>query len=191
MALDATPGSATANSYSTVVEFKAYWTGRPQGAAALALTDPQIEASLEWATILEDASYNWTGSPVDDVQALNWPRNGMLTKNGFVIGPTVIPVQLKNSVNQLAGDLAAADRAADNDALKQGITGITAGPVSLQFANIKQLATLEEMDAALRRMGPDFAYLADAISDASRILLVPSWYVRANLLRPVIFEVSR
>lgn len=191
MPFDATPGSATATSYPTVAEYKAFWTGRPQGAAALALTDPEIEAALEWATMLEDASYTWTGTPVDDVQALNWPRNGMLTKNGFLIGPTVIPAGLKNSVCQLAGDLGIADRAADNDALKQGLTGLTAGPVSLQFANLKQLASLEEMDAALRRMGPEFAYLSDAISDASRILLVPSWYVRETLLRPIIFEVTR
>jgi hypothetical protein len=132
MALVETPGAANANTYATVAEFKVYRTNRlPTVATVLAAVDAAIEVALICACRSLDANFDWTGAAVDDVQDLNWPRSGMLTKNGFTIGTTVIPQQLKDAQCELAFQmLAGTDLVGDNDALKKGVSSVKAGSVA-------------------------------------------------------------
>ena len=190
MPLNATPGDPNANSYATVAEYDAYWGARPFNTAALALTVPQKEAALEQATMVEDAAFIWTGTIATDTQALGWPRLNMLDRFGRPVDQTIIPQALKNSVCQLAGDLAAGNRLADVDAQKQGIKSIKAGSVSLDF-DVPSSNNVGLLDAALRRMGPDFDWASRGISDAARLLLVPSWYLRQSLMQPLVLETYR
>jgi len=170
MALIATPGAANANSYATVAEFKAYWGSRPNNTVPLAQTDPQIEALLIHGTRVLSAAFPWTGRVVSAVQALAWPRTGMLTRNGFAIAPTVIPQDLTDALCELAGQLASSNRTADSDIEKLGLTSLKAGPVALTFKET-QLSATDRI-----------------IPDAVRLLLVPSWYTPPAAV-PAIFEV--
>lgn len=191
--LDATVGGSASNTYATLVEFRQYWLNRPQNTDANALTDVQAEAALLLACLVLDSAFQWNGTAADVVtpQARCWPRNGMVDRVGYALPTTVVPTDLKSAQCQLAGDLAAGDKLADNDPLKQGITGLKAGSVSLSFANVLALGDVQQMDAALRRMGPEFDWASKNVSDACRLLLVPSWYARAPLMRPLSFGVSR
>lgn len=69
-----TVGSATANSYITVVEAESYHDDQLNAAdfAAVSDADDKIRALLAAARELD--LVRWLGSVVDDTQALQWPR---------------------------------------------------------------------------------------------------------------------
>lgn len=190
--ITATPGVADANSYATAAEFTAFWQSRTFNTVPLAAAADDVAAALTQAARLLDSSFVWTGTPVDDVQALTWPRSGMFTRNNYAIATTVIPQGLKDAQCQLAGDLIIANREEDNDAAKLGITGVKVGSVDVTFA--KQLAdssTADLRNADITQAGPAFAWMSRAISDAARALLVDSWYVRRSVTEPFMFEAMR
>lgn len=190
MALDTTPGSATQDSFATVAEFKTYRTNRyPQVASVLAASDPAIEAALIVAGRGMDASFDWTGAPVDNVQAMTWPRSSMLTRNGFAIptsGAGSITKPLKDAQCEWAYQLlAGVDTTSDNDAAKQGIASVKAGSVAVSFQNV-DTSTEESVDMIIRRLGSEFNYL-NAPGEVRR-LLVKSWYNQPSIKRPMLFE---
>jgi hypothetical protein len=191
-ALDATVGGAAANTYSTLAEYKAYWGDRLYNTAALAAADATIEMALLWTGRLLTACFKWNGSAADAVQIMPWPRLGLLTATGFSLPGTVNPIQLKNAQNEWAGILiSGGDRTADEPDTKvlggsQAVTGLTAGPVSIQYEGTK-MSTLEEFDAYIRSLSSDFAYLSKSVPDSVRMLLVPGWYKEGQLKRKLIF----
>lgn len=175
MALVTTPGAANANSYASVAEYKAYWASRPNSTTPLAQTDPQIEALMQHACRVLDAAFDWTGvAAVASMQALAWPRTGMLNRNGYAIASTVIPQALKDAQCELAGQMAATDRTADNDAEKQGITKVKAGSVEVSF---RDPTVSDDADLQLR----DLNAVARMIPDVVKLLLVKSWYSRETV----------
>lgn len=191
MALIETPGAADANTYATLAEFEAYAANRlPALAWFTAATNPQKEAALQAAAREIDACFVWTGAAVDDVQALTWPRTGMLTRNGFAISQTVIPTDLKNAQCEMALQLGAGDRLGDNSALEKGITSLKAGSVALTFSDVKssQSSSVEAADIAIRKKQSDLNYVSAVVPDEVRRLLVPSWYEQASVKRPLVFE---
>src|SRR4051812_4218753 len=115
MAIDTTVGGANANSWASVAEYKAFWASRYFNTAQLAATDATIEQLLEWSCLIMSAAFRWTGAAVDAVQALPWPRSGMLSPNGFVIPTTENPKRLKDAQCQFAGILLSGDRTTDNE----------------------------------------------------------------------------
>jgi len=189
MALITTPGDANANSYIDVSEADAFEAARPQSAWTT-LTIAEKETALQWATSLLDGSFVWTGAAADGVQALAWPRQGMLTRNGYAIPTNVIPIELKRAQAEFARQLADDDLASDNAALKQGITAIKAGSVALSFGQ-KSAHSQEVIDAQNVLATSDFFYLSKTVPDAVRMLLVSSWYVqRTSTRRPIMFKVQ-
>jgi hypothetical protein len=96
----------------------------------------------------------WTGAPASATQRLSWPRTGMFDANGNAIPSTVIPQALKDAESEFAGQLMGEDRTLDNSVITQGLLGLRAGSVSLQF-----------------RKG----LLPQVIPDAVLNLLVPGW----------------
>lgn len=188
MALDTTVGGASANSYATLTEFNTYADSRLPAVTWFATaTDAQKEAALIMGARLLDAMFAWTGAAVDSVQVLCWPRSGMLTRNGFSIDTTENPQALKDAQCEFALQLGAGDRVSDNDAVKQGISSVTAGSVSVEFKDVSE-DTAESVDMILRRMGSDFNYLNKTVPDAVRQLLVPSWYSQPSIKRPMVFK---
>jgi len=128
-------GAANANSYLTVAEADAYFTTRLFSTNWTTATTATKETALIMATRLMDSMWQWEGAVTDDVQALLWPRVGMLDRNELeVIDDDIIPDELKNAVAELAFQLIAEDRTLDSDIESKKITSLTAGPVSLSFA---------------------------------------------------------
>lgn len=168
-----TPGAANANSYATVAEADTYHEGRLHDEAWDDVDDK--EAALIWAATLLDGWMVWTGSATfPATQALTWPRTGMLNRNGFAIGSTVIPNELKNAQSELARQLALSDLTANDDVVNKNITSLRAGSVALSFG---------QKDHSRDYLGvwPDVsATIGMGLPDAVRILLVPSWYTRPD-----------
>ncbi len=146
-----------------------------------------------WAAQMLDALFKWTGTATDDVQALAWPRTGLLTTNSFPLDPTVIPQRLKDAQSEFAGILLSGttDRTADNPDLKAigeqtQLTSVKAGSVALSFAG-KSFSNLESFDAFIRSLNSDLNYLSKAVPDSVRMKIPPTWYIQANLKRKLIF----
>ena len=191
MALVTTAGAANADSYATLTEANTYHTDRRYPALSVwaAATDATKEAALRSAAILLDRMFDWTGGPVDSVQARAWPRTGMVTRNGFEIpssGATSIVIDLKEAQAEFAGQLAQSDRMSDNEAAKLGISSVKAGSVAVTFKDT-DMSSSESLDNQLRLMGSELAYLHKLVPDAVRFLLVPSWYTEHTIIRPFMF----
>lgn len=189
-----TPGAADANSYATVAEFNLYAADRLPALTWFATaTEEQKENALIAAARELDACFKWTGAAVDDVQALTWPRSGMLTRNGFAIptsGASSIVRDLKNAQCEMALQLGASDRLGDNSAFKKGITSIKAGSVAVTFADVQgqQSSSREAADVAIRKLQSDLNYASSVVPDEVRRLLVPSWFEQNNISLPFIME---
>lgn len=151
----ATPGAADANSYATLAEAITYFDSHLYGTAWAAASQANREKALIMATRLLDAWFVWTGGASTSTQALGWPRTGMESRNGYAIGDTIIPQELKNAQAEFANGLIAANLSETNDVAAQGITEIKAGPVAVKFK-----------EAIARRVVPE------VVSE----LIPPSWY---------------
>lgn len=173
MALIETVGADDANTYATLAEANAYHASRLYSTVwtAATVTDATREAALTMACRLLDAYPRaWSGAAVDAVQALGWPRSGMLTRNGFAVATTEIPLALKEAQAELARQLIAADRTADNAVINQGITSLKAGSVALSFS-----PTMTENSFLVGRSIRELNALSAVLPDAVKYLLVPSW----------------
>lgn len=186
MALVVTPGAADANSFATLAEFTAYQATRvPALPWLLTATDPQKEAVMIMAARLLGTCFNWRGVAVDDVQALVFPRSGLLTRNGFTLpssGAASIAIDLKNAQCEWAGQVGATDLISDNTAAAQNVLAVKAGSVGVTFQAVNT-STTESVDMILRRMTSEFAYLSSEVPGEVRRLLVPSWYKQPSILR--------
>lgn len=186
MALVITPGAADANSYASLAELNDYLTYRLPVMTLASATDAQKEAALRMACRLLDSLFDWAGTAVDSTQVLTWPRSGMLTRNGFSIATTAIPRELKEAQCEFAAQLYAADRVADNDAAKQGVTSVKAGSVAVTFKDIDE-SDPESVDMLLRRLSFDLQWASKTVPDAVRQLLVPTWFTAHTIKRPFEF----
>lgn len=189
MALVETAGAANANTFATLAEFKIYRTNRlPAKAAVLAATDPQCEIALIVAARGLESDFDWTGAPVDGIQALTWPRSGMLTRNGYAIpttGTTSITQPLKDAQCEWAYQvLAGIDLVSDDAAAAAGLSAAKAGSVAVTFQDFDS-SSKEAVDMLIRRMSSDLNWLK-APGEVRR-LLVPSWFSQPSIIRPVIF----
>jgi len=134
LVLNATPGSPSANSYATVAEADSYHESRLFTTDWTGATTAVKEAALVWATRLIDDMYIWYNYPTTDTQALQWPRLGMVASNRRVtIDQGAIPIELKEAVSEFARQLIVSDLSANNSVLVNGISSLSAGPISLSF----------------------------------------------------------
>ncbi len=172
--LVSTPGAANANSYLTLAEATAYfetrlavpgWENADDQSVLLMMATRVMDAMLRPHTTYVMAKNGvaayyvttraWTGAPATTTQKLAWPRTGMYDANGNAIADTVIPVDLKDAVAELAGSLGTSDSTLDNDVIVQGLTSVRAGSVALTFKDMIERHVMPEMVWSL---------------------LVPSWY---------------
>jgi hypothetical protein len=114
MAIDATAGGASADSYADVATADAYHETRLYSSEWDNASTPDKEAALKWATRLLD-QHSWVGYKATISQALRWPRSGVLNQDNESIDSDVIPQWLKNAVAEFALELLKANRPADPD----------------------------------------------------------------------------
>lgn len=103
MALDATVGGASSNSYLTLAEADTYFDDRAITAwTGSTYTDDQKEAALIQATSWIDNTFQFIGEIDDTTQRLAWPRDAAYDKEGRLVGDTTHPEQVKNAVCEAA-----------------------------------------------------------------------------------------
>jgi hypothetical protein len=135
--LVATPGAANANAYATLAQADAYHEAHAHGDTWRETYVERKQRALLTATRLLDQHIVWGGTAASTTQRLAWPRTGLLDANGNVLSSTAIPERIAEACAELARQLLAADRTADNDA--QGLTSLTVGSISMTWATPAQL----------------------------------------------------
>lgn len=132
--INASPGSATANSYATLADANTYFEGHVAGAAWALKTEDERNRALAQATRMLDAYVTWRGSRASTGQALAWPRSGLAYPDtGLSVASGVIPTELARATFEQARALLAANREDELAATQQGLEALTAGPVELRF----------------------------------------------------------
>jgi hypothetical protein len=102
--IDATVGSADANSYITLAEAETYMEGRLNvdlwDAATDATKDIALVEAQRWLTPM-----GWVGERTDGTQALSWPRQWAFDPDSPIqdyFDTDVIPVRVKDAQAELA-----------------------------------------------------------------------------------------
>lgn len=183
--IDATPGSATANSYATLAEVNTYFESRlpldPVWDPTDAVAIPRILTAARMLTTAFSGlkrlvtpksgepyyliGMKWNGTPAFADQAMDMPRTGLVDRLGRPVDETVVPIEIKYAHAELSGQLSLTDRTLENEIAAQGITAIKAGPVSVNFSS--------DFDA--------FTRTALVLPDHVLALIPPSWYTAETM----------
>lgn len=131
MALDATIGGVTANSYVTVEEADDYFLDRSNATAWDAST--QKDQLLITASRLLDWQLQFKGNKTSELQAMQFPRTGVELPSGYSVPSDTIPTEVKFAVFELALASMETDRAADNPLA--GLNEVKAGPLTIKTAS--------------------------------------------------------
>lgn len=131
MILDATPGGALSNSYVTLAEAEDYFSTRIHATAWDECTDQ--ESALITASRMLDWYSRYKGIKATTVQAMAWPRKGVIRADATVIASTEIPPELKIAVFEMVLASVEEDPSLDSDLA--GLSEIQAGPVKLKTAS--------------------------------------------------------
>jgi predicted NBD/HSP70 family sugar kinase len=134
MALIDTPGAADANTYSSVADADAYHAAHLYPETWDDADTDDRERALQMATRLLDQWFEWNGAAVGSVQALLWPRVGVVGPNGYAEPSDAIPARVRDATAELARQLLTTDRTADSDVESQGIKKVKAGSVEVEFS---------------------------------------------------------
>lgn len=101
MALNATVGGATANSYLSQSAASAYFADRLDAAVWTGATGQYMDAALIRATQrLEQERYS--GCKASSTQKLAWPRTGTYDREGHCLSSVTIPVCVQEAACELA-----------------------------------------------------------------------------------------
>ena len=147
--LNAIAADPDANAYLTLEEAIAYVDGHISSATWDAATADERRRAIVTATALLDASFTWDGEPTTYEQRLLWPRTGCITRTGDDLADDTIPGSIKDATAELARQLLASDRTADNDAEAAGLQSLSAAGISLSF---KASAKSKPIPDAVARM---------------------------------------
>lgn len=152
MALDVETGtgSATAESYLSVVDAAAYHLKMGnRDAWALVGNEGAKEAMLRRATnYLRDRYYDmWLGDMAVSTQRLDWPRNGVWTRSGNGLASTIVPEEVKDACAELALRASSAALMPDTS---QGIKREKIGPIEVEYDQYSpSAAAFASIDAML------------------------------------------
>jgi hypothetical protein len=127
---DATPGSPTANSLTTVAAADDYLLEARLhvGSEWKGLTEEEKQAALIWAT-REIEHYEFIGRIADLSQALSWPRSNAKLRDGRTLDETTVPGMVQDATAEMALFVAQADRSAL--ALGDQYEKIKVGPIEI------------------------------------------------------------
>ncbi len=135
-AINATPGSATANAYVTLAVANQYMLNRPSaGIVWSSASDDSKTAGILWSTLLLDSLWEWYGYPTDpDVQALLWPRSGLYSFNRVsALDALSIPLHLQYACAEFARQLMTENRTEDSAIESLGIKLLKVDTIRLDF----------------------------------------------------------
>ncbi len=113
MALDATVGGASANSYATRTEGDAYFADRLNSTDWTGATSGNKDAALVTATRRIDEE-TFLGLKASTTQALKWPRVDVQDEDGNYFASDSIPERVKQATFIVALELLRADFLAEN-----------------------------------------------------------------------------
>ena len=97
----ATAGSATANSYLTVVEAQAYFDTRIGSDVWDDAAEEVQKALLVNATRMLDQSYIWNGDVASSTQALRFPRDYVYNCDAELLDSDTIPTEIQNATCEM------------------------------------------------------------------------------------------
>ncbi|MFP1634092.1 DnaT-like ssDNA-binding protein [Zhengella sp. ZM62] len=131
MALDATIGGASADTYGTVAEADAYFLAR--GVSSWTGTDAAKEAALIKAATYLDNVYRgrWKGRALTMTQARAWPRGWVVNAEGYAVDPNTIPTQVKNA--QFEAALLLIGGTSLEATIDRAVKSETVGPISVTY----------------------------------------------------------
>lgn len=161
MAFDATVGGASANSFLTVEEADAIAIEHPFSAPWVAITGATATARKQALLIAATRAINnlcYLGTPTAESQALKFPMSGLLSRTGYALADSVIPLDLKLATFEMALNLLKSSDAPESATVELinslGLERLKAGPVDMSFRDTAELLF---------------------VPASVRSLLVPSW----------------
>ena len=131
MSLNATPGSADANSYVTTTEANTYFSDRAHASAWEDFDEP--DQLLIIASRQLDWYVDWKGVVASNTQGMDWPRTGVYDETDVEYDSDVIPTKVKIAVYELALSSIKGDRMED-DSLA-GLSEVQAGSLRIKADN--------------------------------------------------------
>lgn len=180
--IKSTPGAADSNSFASRDEINTILAERIPFDPAWETTGDEAARKIITARMLIEREFSgrkrlvrekdkdpyyivgreWTGDIATLTQALSWGRVGMYDRYGRAIEDGSIPWDLKVAQAEVAGQLHV-DRSLDNDIIAQGIIGVKAGSVELEFR--------DDMDFSLSYILPQSVF----------DIIPPSWYAEERI----------
>ena len=136
-ALVVTPGDASANSYCSRAVADTYHSNRLHSSTWTNASEDTKDASLIMATRVLDQQFTWAGfRTYPGVQALEWPRTGLLNEEGDqALDPTTIPLRLQYATAEFARLLIDSDTTVASGVAGGAITKLKAGSVQIDYAS--------------------------------------------------------
>ena len=130
------------------------------------LTDGEKTRNLIAATVRLD-DLPWSGSKVTPDQPRQWPRSGLVDRDGVALPTDRIPAQLERATALLAGDLALDPYSLSHDEVDQPVQMERIGPRSVTY--FRQRTTLRQ-----RQLGNSLV-----------LELIALWLIPASDARPI------
>jgi hypothetical protein len=143
MALDATSGGVSANSYCTEAQADTYHGDRLHSSDWTGATSPNQQKALKWATRLLDERVEWDGAIAATAQALRWPRSGLVDRDGRVVASDSIPVFLRNATAEFAQRLVETDLTTERDGL--GLNRVQVDKLRVRFDKTDRRGIIPEV----------------------------------------------
>ena len=141
MTLSVTPGDASADSYASLAEIKAYWDGI--GFDYSAYSDTDIEQAARRATAWLDGRYRRSfpgyrqyGRASEAPQAREWPRSWAQDVEGEAIPLDTIPAEVKNAQAEATRREVAGTTLSPDVTLGDTVKSESVGPISTEYAGI-------------------------------------------------------
>jgi len=141
-------GLATAESYISVADASTYFTARGNTTWDAIATDALREAYLRQATEYMISTYRrrWQGVRLDEDQALDWPRDGVVVDSWEVDNDSV-PTIIERACAELALKASSAELQPD---LTQGVLSEQVGVIKVEYdRNSPQATRYKTIDAML------------------------------------------
>ena len=135
LALVATPGSASANTYALVADVTTLAETMLPVPTAWGQQGPDLQArACATATRLLDR-LPWVGERVTTTQALAWPRYGAYSPDGLLLASDAIPQPVQHATARLALWLVEQDEDPESRGDLDGLTALSLGSgVSFSFS---------------------------------------------------------
>lgn len=140
MSFDTTPGGSAATSYPTLEFAKDYFNYRLHSDLWISFSDKK--AALITGTRLLDRWVKWYGAKSFEVQSLDWPRTGVVDKDGYIIPDIEIPTRLMEATCELAYAMLREDLTATND--MKGIKSVKIGSLAVEADKFDRASTIPE-----------------------------------------------